>query len=398
MSKCETMEQRAAEILDDAVDFLRKIIYLPSLSGDEEKVARAIARKMVDLGYDEVTIDSFGSVIGRIGNGPRKIMYDAHIDTVGIGDRQSWPHDPFNGKYDDGWIWGRGASDNKGGLVSIMYGAALAKHDLPEDLSLYVVGSAMEEDCDGIAFKTIIGEDGLRPEVVLLSECTSLKVYRGHRGRMEITVKTGGTSCHASAPERGDNAIYKINRIINGIEELNGRLKDDPLLGKGSVAVTRIEGDGPSLNAIPDRCEIFMDRRLTTGETRESALKEIRKVVSDAGIEAEVEVLVHKGRGWTGKQVEMEKYYPSWTLAEDHPGVTAGLAAATETLGKPAELGNWVFSTNGVYTAGLEGIPTLGFGPAEEEYTHSVEDRVSEEHLLKAITFYSLYPRHYSGK
>jgi putative selenium metabolism hydrolase len=388
------MEARVKQKLPFAIAFLREIVAIPSMSGDEERVARRIEREMRLLDYDEVRIDSFGSVIGRIGKGPRKILYDAHIDTVGVGDPAAWPHDPFEGKHEEGWVWGRGASDNKGGLAAIVYGAAIAKNKLPPDVSLYVVGSAMEEDCDGIAFKTIIDEDGLRPEVVVMSECTGLRVYRGHRGRMEISVRLRGESCHASAPERGVNAIAGMSRIVAGIEALNERLKDDPFLGKGTVAVTKIDGSGPSLNAVPDLCEIFIDRRLTAGETKESALAEIREV---AGPDAEVDVLVHETEAWTGKSVKMEKYYPTWTLAEDHPGVVAAMGAAGEALGRKPELSRWVFSTNGVYTAGISGIPTLGLGPAEEEFTHSVEDRVSEFDMEKAILFYALFPKHYAG-
>ena len=391
-----SMKDKAQASLQNCIDFLRDIVRIPSMSGEEEAVARRIAKEMEALGYDEVRIDSFGSVIGRIGSGPRKLLYDAHIDTVGVGDPEAWPHDPFEGKHEDGVIWGRGPSDNKGGLASIVYGAALAKDNLPDDISLYVVGSAMEEDCDGIAFQTIITEDGLRPDLVVMSECTGLRVYRGHRGRMEISVTTRGKSCHASAPERGDNAIYAMSRIVLGIEALNECLADDEFLGKGTVVVSKIENDTPSLNAVPDRCEIFLDRRLTIGETKESAVAEIEEVVRAAGVDAEVRVLVHEAKAWTGKEVSMEKYYPTWTLAEDHPGVIAAMDAARDALGREPELSRWVFSTNGVYTAGIEGIPTLGFGPAEEEYTHSIEDRVSEEHLEKAVAFYALLPGKWS--
>lgn len=389
--------RRCRDILPEAAEFLREIVAIPSLSGDEEAVARRIAREMVQRRFDEVTIDGFGSVIGRIGDGTRKIVYDAHIDTVGVGDPDAWDHDPFVGKRAGGWIWGRGASDNKGGLVSILFGAALAKDTLPPELSLYVVGSVMEEDCDGIAFKTILDEDGLDPEVVLLSECTGLQVYRGHRGRMEIQVVVRGESCHASAPERGANAVYAMSRLVAGIEALNDKLADDSFLGKGTVAVTKIVGDGPSLNAVPDRCEIFLDRRLTAGDTRESALAEVERVAADCGVAAEVSVLVHRAKGWTGKAVEMEKYFPTWILPETHPAFQAGLAAAGLALDGEAEGGRWTFSTNGVYTAGIADIPTLGFGPALEEYTHSTLDRVSEEDLFRAILFYARYPGAYTA-
>lgn len=396
MTAHELMEKRARDILPEAVHFLREIVAIPSMSGKEEAVARRVAREMMQRGFDEVSIDDFGSVIGRIGEGPRTLLYDAHIDTVGVGDPKAWPHDPFKGKAADGWIWGRGTSDNKGGLAAILFGAALAKEVLPHEVTLQVVGSAMEEDCDGIAYQTILGgEAPLRPEAVLLAECTDLDVYRGHRGRMEITVTVRGTSCHASAPERGENAIYGMVGIVRGIEALNARLADDAFLGRGSVAVTRIDGAGPSLNAVPDKCTIFLDRRLTAGETKASALAEIEAVVAEVGARAEVEVLVHRAEGWTGKKVEMEKYYPTWTLSEEHPAFTAALAAAGEALGRPAKGSRWTFSTNGVYTAGLAGIPTLGFGPAKEEYTHSTGDRVSEEDLFRSILFYALYPGHY---
>jgi len=391
------VEAQAAAVLEEAIAFLRAIIAIPSPSGGEEAVARRVAAQMERLGFDDVRTDSFGSVIGRVGGGPRRILYDAHLDTVGVGDPGAWAHDPYIGKREGGWIWGRGASDNKGGLVSILYGAALAKSDLPADFSLLVVGSAMEEDCDGIAFQTLIGEDGLRPEVVLLSECSGLRVYRGQRGRMEIRVSTRGVSCHASAPERGENAITKMAALVREIDALNSRLGDDAFLGKGTVAVTRIGSESPSLNAVPDRCEIILDRRLSAGETRESALQEIQEAAREAGVQAQAEVLVHEAQGWTGKAVRMEKYFPTWTLPAEHPAVKAGVAAARDAIGREPELGCWTFSTNGVYTAGLEGIPTLGFGPAEESYTHSIQDRVSEEDLLKAILFYARYPVQYAA-
>jgi putative selenium metabolism hydrolase len=388
----------SAQRLAEAIAFLREIVAIPSPSGGEEAVARRVAAQMERLGFAAVHLDSFGSVIGRLGVGPRVILYDAHIDTVGVGDPSAWPHDPYRGKHKDGWIWGRGASDNKGGLAAILYGAALAAADLPPELSLVVVGSAMEEDCDGIAYQTIIAEDGLRPELALLAECTGLRVYRGQRGRMEMTVTARGASCHASAPERGANAITRMASIVQGVDALNRRLSErgaDSLLGPGTAAVTRIASYSPSLNAVPDRCEIFVDRRLTTGDTRESALAELREL---AGEDAEVAILVHEAAGWTGRRVRVEKVFPAWLTPLEHAGVQAALDAAREALGREPESGVWTFSTNGVYTAGVAGIPTLGFGPAIEEYTHSTADRVSEEDMAAAIDFYASFPRCYARR
>ena len=382
--------EEATLIQENMVSFLRDIVAIPSPSCEEKGVAERTKSEMEMLGYDEVRIDSLGSVIGKIGDGEKIILYDSHMDTVGIGDPDAWAHDPYKGKVEDGIVYGRGAADNKGGLAAIVYGAAIAKKmGLPDGVTLYVVGSAQEETCDGLAYKTVIKEDGLRPDVVVLGECTGLNIYRGQRGRMEMTVTTRGKSCHASAPERGENAIYKMGSIIKGIEQANPKLRDDDFLGKGTVVVTKMEVDTPSLNAIPDRAVIYIDRRLTAGETKESALSEIKEIVGDGGV---VEILEYNATSYTGKEVGMEKYYPTWQLDPNHHALKSAEAAYKEIFGKEPIVDKWTFSTNGVYTAGIEGIPTFGLGPSIEEVTHTVDDQVSIDDLIKAAAFYAGYP------
>ena len=382
--------EEAALLQEDMVAFLREIVEIPSPSCEEKGVAERTKSEMEKLGYDDVRIDSFGSVIGKLGDGEKVILYDSHMDTVGIGDPDAWAHDPYKGKVENGIIYGRGTGDNKGGLASMVYGAALSKKmGLLEGVTLYVVGSAQEESSDGLAYKTVITEDGLRPDVVVLGECTGLKIYRGQRGRMELTVTTRGISCHASAPERGENAIYKMVNIVKGIEELNRNLRDDDFLGKGTVAVTKMEVDTASLNAVPDKAVIYIDRRLTAGETKESATAEIREI---AGDDAVVELSEYKATSYTGKEDGMEKYYPTWQLDADHHALKSAEAAYKEIFGEEPVVDKWTFSTNGVYTAGIEGIPTFGLGPSVEEVTHSVEDQVSIDDLIKAAAFYAGYP------
>ena len=382
--------EEATNIQENMVSFLRDIVGIPSPSCEEKGVAERTKSEMEKLGYDEVRIDSFGSVLGKLGDGENLILYDAHMDTVGIGDPDAWAYDPYKGKVEDGIVYGRGAGDNKGGLASMIYGAALSKKmGLLDGVTLYVVGSAQEETCDGLAYKTVITEDGLRPDVVVLGECTGLNIYRGQRGRIEITVTTRGRSCHASAPERGENAIYKMVKIVKGIEELNPNLGDDNFLGKGTVVVTKMEVDTPSLNAIPDKAVIYIDRRLTTGETKESALSEIREIAGDNGV---VEILEYKATSYTGKKEKMEKYYPTWQLDTNHHALKSAEAAYKEIFGDEPIVDKWTFSTNGVYTAGIEGIPTFGLGPSVEEVTHSVDDQVSIDDLIKAAAFYAGYP------
>jgi putative selenium metabolism hydrolase len=273
----------------------------------------------------------------------------------------------------------------------MVYAAKLIKElDLLGDYTLWVVGSVQEEDCDGLSWIYILREDGIRPELVVITEPSSLQVYRGHRGRIEIEVHIRGRSCHASAPERGDNPIYKMNALVREIEHLNSRLKCDPFLGKGTIAVTDIRSLSPSLCAVPSSCTIHLDRRLTAGETKESAIAEIRALPSAQ--DAEIEVLEYKQASYTGLVYPMEKYYPTWVLEEDHPAVSAAVQTFEQITGVAPVVDKWTFSTNGVGSMGICGVPTMGFGPGDEADAHSVGERVSIEHLVKAVQLYAAFP------
>jgi len=380
---------------DNIIAFLRDLIVIPSTSTNEGECIRRIRDEMQKAGFDDVRIDAIGNVIGTMGAGRRKILYDSHIDTVGVGDRAAWKWDPFQGKYENGIIYGRGASDNKAAIACMVWGARVMKDLglLPRDATLYVAGIVQEEDCDGWAVYEMITTQGVRPECVVLGECTNLQINRGHRGRCEIKVTTKGVSCHASAPERGVNAIYKMMPIVAGIEELNGRLKDDPFLGRGTIAVTSIECKTGSLNAVPDECTIYVDRRMTVGETTESSIEEIRSLPGAEG--AEVSLLTYDSPSYTGYRPKWEKYFPTWVLEEDHPLVQAGVKCAEMLFGEKPRTSKWVFSTDGTATMGRLGIPTIGFGPGEERHSHSVDDQVSVEHLVKSAMFYALFPMVY---
>jgi putative selenium metabolism hydrolase len=376
---------------DDVAGFLRELIAIPSISGNEKAMAERVVAEMRALGYAEAFIDPMGNAIGRVGDGASKIVLDAHMDTVGVGDRSAWPHDPFEGKSEDGIVFGRGASDNKGAVSAQVYaGRMMAERELDgADVTVYVVGTVMEEDCDGLALEYILTETLAGVEAVILGECTDLDVYRGHRGRMELVVTTRGESAHASAPERGRNAVTAMAPVVLEVDALNERLAYHEVLGKGSIAVSKIDCDTASLNAIPDRCRVFIDRRLTEGETRTSALEELERVVAEKG---DVEVLTYSEPSHTGLVRTTEKYYPTWILDEDHPLVTAGVEAGTRALGREPRIGRWTFSTNGVASAGRLGIPTIGFGPSEEKWAHSVLDQCPVDHLVKSIAYYAALP------
>ena len=252
---------------NDVANFLVDITKIPSLSGQEKGVVERISQEMKKVGFDEVRVDGLGSVIGKIGNGPLKIAFDAHIDTVDVGSRDLWDFDPYDSHIKDGKVWGRGVADQKGGMASMVYAGKIIKElGLADKVTVYMVGSVMEEDCDGLCWDYLIKEEGFKPDICVSTEPTSLNIYRGHRGRMEMKVHTKGLSCHGSAPERGVNAIYKMSRIALGIEELNERIKSDDFLGKGTVAVSEFTSVSPSLCAVSDAASIHLDRRLTWGE------------------------------------------------------------------------------------------------------------------------------------
>jgi putative selenium metabolism hydrolase len=378
----------------DMVRFLRDMIAIPGESGHEGPVIQRIRQEMEKVGFDEIRIDPMGNILGRIGCGKHVIMMDAHTDTVGVGDPQEWAWDPYQGKVEDGYIYGRGAGDQRGGMASMVYAGKLIRElGLLGDYTLYVVGSVQEEDCDGLPWLYILKEDGIRPECVVLTEPTKLGIYRGQRGRMEIEVHLRGKSCHASAPERGDNPIYKMSRLVQEVEKLNTRLREDPFLGKGTIAVTGISSLSPSLCAVPGACSIHLDRRLTAGETKESAVAEVQALPGAEG--AEIEILTYDTPSYTGLKYPMEKYYPTWVLGESDPLAQAAVAAYESLWRKPPVVDKWTFSTNGVGSMGLMGVPTIGFGPGEEDVAHSVIDRVPIRHLVEAAQFYAAFPLAY---
>jgi len=384
---------KAESYREDLADFLSDLVSIRSFSAGEREVIERIRQEMVKVGFDEVIVDGLGNILGRIGNGKKVIAMDAHIDTVEVGNEKLWKIDPFSGEMKDGVIYGRGASDQKAGMAAMVYGAKIMKEEgLTGDFTLYVTGTVMEEDCDGLCWRYIIERDGIRPDFVVITEPTNLNIYRGHRGRMELQIRTVGRSCHASAPERGVNAIYRMARIIAEIERLNERLKDDPFLGKGTIAVTQIFFKSPSQNAVADECTIQLDRRLTAGETRESVIEELKGAITLAGEEAEIVELFYDRPSYTGLSFPVEKYFPTWVMEEDSEIVRKTVAAYGEVFGAEPFVDKWTFSTNGIATAGVFSIPTIGFGPANEIYAHSPDDQCPVDHLVRAAAMYALLP------
>lgn len=385
---------------DYVTGLVRGLVRIPSPSGGEEEAIKLIKAEMEACGPDEVFTDSIGNAVARWGSGNRVILYDSHLDTVGIGDESAWSREPYGGVLEDGVIYGRGACDDKGGIGAMVAGLRLiirAARELglsPEDFTLYVVGIVQEENCEGLALSVLLEEKGIEPECVVLGEPSGLTIRRGHRGRAEIEVVTRGRSCHSSAPARGDNAIYKMTPVIEGVKWLEGKLSSHPFLGPGSVAVTSVDSTSPSRNAIPGRCRIFIDRRVVPADTRESIAREIDEIARFTG--GDVRITTYSGASYKGYIKEREKFFPAWVTDRDSPAVTGAAATYRLLFDEDAEIGKWDFSTDGNYSMGIRSIPTVGFGPGEEHHTHSTEDQVAVEQLWKASAFYALFPFVYS--
>lgn len=378
------------------IQFLRDICAIPSMDSQIGLVGERVAEEMGKLGFDEVRFDKMGNILGRVGYGPTVMVYDSHIDTVGIGDPAAWQWDPFKGKVENGIFYARGACDEKGSTPGMVYGIALGR-DLglfaKDEYSLYYFGN-MEEWCDGIAPNSFVEVDPkVKPDFVVIGEPTKMQVYRGHKGRLEMKITAKGKSAHAAANHLGDNAIYKMLPIIEAISKLEPELGDHEFLGHGKITVSDMKVSTPSINAVPDECTIFIDRRMTFGESKEGVKAQIEALIpAHQKDQIKLEELFYDEPSYTDFVFPVDKYFPAWALEENHPLVVAGQKTRQAINLPDTPSGKWGFSTNGIYWAGKAGIPSIGFGPGDELTAHTTEDSVPLADVVKATEFYALLP------
>ena len=429
------IKETAAHYEADMTKFLRDIVRFPGESCDEKAHIERIAEEMKKLEFDKVMIDPMGNVLGFMGSGSTLIAFDGHIDTVGIGNPENWNFDPYEGYETDEEIAGRGTSDQCGGLVAAVYGARIMKDlNLIDDrYTILVTGTVQEEDCDGLCWQYIINEDNIHPEFVVSTEPTDGGIYRGQRGRMEIRVDVKGVSCHGSAPERGDNAIYKMADILQNVRSLNENDAEDDtvikglvkmldkkynpqwkeanFLGRGTITASQIFYTSPSRCAVADSCSVSLDRRMTAGETWESCLDEIRSLPAVQKYKDDVSVSMYDydRPSYTGCVYPIECYFPTWVIPEDHK-VTKALEEAYMNLYGTKRTGSsetcsyrqsrplidkWTFSTNGVSIMGRNNIPCIGFGPGAEAQAHAPNEKTWKADLIVCAAVYAALPSVY---
>lgn len=387
----DQIKSRVAEQREDIITFLKELCAIPSMDSQIRAVGERAEAEMRKLGFDEVWFDQMGNVVGKIGDGPIKLLYDSHIDTVGIGDPAEWKWDPFQGKVEDGIFFARGACDEKGSTPGMIYGLALAKElGLLEGVTGYYFGN-MEEWCDGIAPHALVEAEGLRPDFVVIGEPTKMQVYRGHKGRVEMQVVAKGKSAHAASNFLGDNAIYKLMPVIDAISKSEPDLGDDPFLGHGRITVTDMHVKTPSINAVPDEALIYIDRRITFGEEPQAVLEHVKRMIGDRS-DVEASILFYDDPSYTGFVFPVDKIFPAWALPENDSYVQAGVQAGNLLWGSPIPTGKWDFSTNGIYWMGKAGIPSIGFGPGDEIHAHTVIDQVPLDDVVRATEWYALLP------
>lgn len=375
------------DIRKDLQLFAQELVRIKSTSGNEETIIRFIASKMKALGYDEVVIDGFGNVVGRVGSGEKAVMFDSHVDTVEVKDAELWKVPPFSGEIIDGWLWGRGSVDMKSGAAASIYAAAVAKSQgLLEGKRVYVSCTIFEEDCDGENLKHMFKELQFRPDFFVTCEPSGNIITTGHKGKAQIVIKTQGVSAHGSAPEKGVNAIYEMAEIINRVEKTNLELmtKAAP---KGTLVMSRISSTGASLNAVPSECEVYLDRRMVVGETEETIKKEIEKIIKGKNATWEIGTLHRKT--WTGMDITYEPFHLAWEIPLDHKLTKAFIDSYKEVFGtEPGKYDFWDFSTNAVATVSM-GIPTIGFGPGEYKLAHMTNERCEISQIIDACSIYT---------
>ena len=380
MGITEKIRDLAEKYRSYTAENLSKLVRTKSYSSKEEDVCRLIVELCKEAGFDEVYIDGLGSVVGRVGNGPKKIAFDAHIDTVEVGNMKNWNFDPL------------------GAASMITAGRILKELGYGGEYTILFTFTVMEEDCDGMCWKYLIEEENFKPDLVVSTEPTSCRIYRGHRGRMEIRVILRGISCHGSAPERGVSAAYKAARAALAIEKLNEDLQpdEDNFLGKGTITVSQMDVKGPSQCAVADYAMLYLDRRLTWGEDADLAISQVRKYVSEATGDDPDSIIVempnYEKIGWTNKEYSQELYFPTWKIPESHELVQAAINDYKALYAKDPVVDKWTFSTNCVATTGRHKIPAIGFGPGDEAQAHAPNEINRVEDLVICSGFYALLP------
>jgi putative selenium metabolism hydrolase len=375
------------DVAGDWLAFAQDLVRIKSYSGQEEQIARFIASKMEALGFDEVKIDRYGNVLGRVGSEGRVTLFDSHMDTVSVTDEDQWDVPPFSGEIVDGYLWGRGSVDMKSGAAASIYAAVLAKsQELLSGKTVYVSCTVAEECCDGEGLQRLLETRNLKPDYAVICEPSANTIATGHKGKAQVIIRTKGISAHGSAPEKGVNAIYEMAEIIQRVEQTNLELMQKGARS-GTLVMSQISSTSVSLNAVPSACEAYLDRRMVVGETEQTIRDEMDRII--AGKNATWEIGTLHRTTWTGEELTYQPFHLAWEIDLQHDLSRAFMNAYAETVGhSPEKYDFWDFSTNAVALVRL-GVPTIGFGPGDNKLAHMRNEKCAVSQIVEACAVYS---------
>lgn len=378
---------------EQVISLCQKLIQQKSYSGEESGVVDVLSENMKQMGFDEVTVDKYGNIIGCIkGNRPgKKVLFDGHIDTVPVTEEAEWLYPPFAAEIHDGKIYGRGTSDMKGAVAAMTCAASNYAKDTGKDFAgeIYVAGVVHEECFEGVAAREI--SKNVRPDYVVIGEASRLNLKIGQRGRAEIVIETFGKPCHSANPEKGINAVYKMAKVIGAIRTLVPTYH--PVLGDGILELTDIKSAPyPGASVVPEYCRATYDRRLLVEETKESVLEPInglleKLMAEDPELKVKASYAVGRERCHTGNEIEGERFFPGWLYDKDDDFVQAVYTKLTDK-GFTPEITQYNFCTNGSHYAGEAKIKTFGLGPSRENLAHTLNEYVEIEQLTKVTECY----------
>jgi putative selenium metabolism hydrolase len=368
------------------IDFAQRLVRTPSLSGDEGAAAALVADEMRTLGYDEVSVDRVGNVVGVLrGTGTgASVQFNGHLDVVSPGDPALWSRPPYEGVIEGDVLYGRGASDVKGAFAAQVYLVpVLRQAGIQPSGDVLVVGVVLEE-VGGFGSQTLAREQPTTYAV--LAEATNNQLRRGHRGRALVKVTFTGASVHASAPERGHNPHFAAARFLLRLESL--AMAVDPTFGRSSVAPTLVETDQVSGNVTPGTVSLFLDWRSIPEETPAWILDRLEPLLraveaETPGILATAAIVGRPVTTYTGVTAEMPAT-PGFQTALEDPLLTTAQRSLEAALGRPVEIGTWTFATDGGQLM-EQGIKTIGFAPGEERFAHTIEDQISLSKMREAL-------------
>ena len=375
------------------VQLCQELVRQRSYSGEEQGVVHVLQENMERMGFDSVTVDGYGNIIGCIkGSRPGpKLLFDGHIDTVPVQNAAEWEHDPFAAEIVDGKIYGRGTSDMKGAVAAMTCAAANFAQATGKDFAgeIYVAGVVHEECFEGVAARAISA--AVHPDYVVIGEASQLNLKIGQRGRAEIVVETFGKPCHSANPEKGINAVYKMAKVIEAIRTL--KPTHHPVLGDGILELTDIKSAPyPGASVVPEYCRATYDRRLLVGETKESVLAPINALLEqlmaeDPQLKVKASYAVGREKCHTGNEIEGERFFPGWLYDEKDEFVQA-VYGELKAMGYNPAITQYNFCTNGSHYAGEAGIKTFGLGPSRENLAHTINEYIEIDQLVKVCDCY----------